>query len=407
MRKILAIGSLLLWFSNPSIAQWLGPSKSAHSITVNEIIVPSITGTQCWHSVDGVLGGTGSDCGAGGGGAWGSITGTLSNQTDLQAALDAKVPTTLTVQGHALSGNVTISATEIASGTLPHAQLPALLGGDIPNNAANTSGTAAGLSANIAESQVTNLAADLGSKVPTSTTVNGHALSSNVTVSASDLITGTLPHAQLPALLSGDIPANSANTSGTAGGLSAPIAESQVTNLVSDLSGKASSNASTTVNGQVCSLGGTCAITAVTGQQAYKTSDTAGSASNTLVTTGMTFAIAANTSYTLDCNLIFTVSTTSGVGLTLGVNGPGTPTQVSLTRQINTSATAFRVDSSQTATWAAKVGATATTVTALSRAEFSGLIENGSTAGTLDVQYANIGTTGTTIIKRGSWCKLQ
>jgi hypothetical protein len=39
-----------------------------------------------------------------------------------------------------------------------------------------------------------------------STTVNGHALSSNVTVSASDLTTGTLPHAQLPALVSGDIP---------------------------------------------------------------------------------------------------------------------------------------------------------------------------------------------------------
>jgi hypothetical protein len=56
--------------------------------------------------------------------------------------------------------------------------------------------------------------------VPTTTTVNGHALSSNVTVSASDLTTGTLPHAQLPTLLSGDIPANAANTSGTAGGLS-------------------------------------------------------------------------------------------------------------------------------------------------------------------------------------------
>jgi hypothetical protein len=35
--------------------------------------------------------------------------------------------------------------------------------------------------------------------VPTTTTVNGHALSSNVTVSASDLTTGALPAAQLPA----------------------------------------------------------------------------------------------------------------------------------------------------------------------------------------------------------------
>jgi hypothetical protein len=42
--------------------------------------------------------------------------------------------------------------------------------------------------------------------VPTSTTVNGHALSANVVVSASDLTTGTLPHAQLPTLLAADIP---------------------------------------------------------------------------------------------------------------------------------------------------------------------------------------------------------
>ena len=55
------------------------------------------------------------------------------------------------------------------------------------------------------------------------TTVNGHALSSNVVVSASDLTTGTLPHAQLPTLLSGDIP---------------DITESQVTGLVTDLAAK-------------------------------------------------------------------------------------------------------------------------------------------------------------------------
>ena len=56
--------------------------------------------------------------------------------------------------------------------------------------------------------------------VPNGTTVNGHLLSSNVTVSASDLTTGTLPHGQLPALVSGDIPNNTANTTGTAANLS-------------------------------------------------------------------------------------------------------------------------------------------------------------------------------------------
>ena len=137
------------------------------------------------------------------------------------------------------------------------------------------------------------------------------------------------------------------------------------------------------------------------------TGDTAGSATNTLVTTGMTFSIAASTVYTLSCDILYTVSTTSGVGLTLGVNGPGTPTQVTLMRVMNTTATAFRVDSSASAAWAAKIGTTATTVTALSSAKLSGTIENGTTPGTLDIQYANIGTTGTTIVKRGSFCRLQ
>jgi hypothetical protein len=199
------------------------------------------------------------------------------NVQDSGTLLSSLVPKTTTVNGHALSANVVVSASDITTGTLPHAQLPTLLSGDIPNNAANTSGTAGGLSANIAESQVTNLVSDLAAKAPlaspaftgtptaptaslgddstniattafvenavdnlvagdipniaesqvtnlvgdlagkvaTTVTVNGHALSSNVTISASDLTTGTLPHAQLPSLVSGDIPNNAANTSGS------------------------------------------------------------------------------------------------------------------------------------------------------------------------------------------------
>ena len=56
------------------------------------------------------------------------------------------VPTTTAVNGHALTGNVTVSASDVTTGTLAHAQLPTLVSGDIPNNAANTSGTAANLS---------------------------------------------------------------------------------------------------------------------------------------------------------------------------------------------------------------------------------------------------------------------
>ncbi len=54
---------------------------------------------------------------------WGSITGTLSNQTDLQTALDAKVPTTRTVNGHALSADVTVSKSDIGLGNVENTAL--------------------------------------------------------------------------------------------------------------------------------------------------------------------------------------------------------------------------------------------------------------------------------------------
>lgn len=89
-----------------------------------------------------------------------------------------------------------------------------------PDQAAGIAASAQPINAGnpIVDTQTFNTAQ--GTKVDKTTTVNGHALSSNVVVSASDLTTGTLPHAQLPALVSGDIPNNAANTSGTASALS-------------------------------------------------------------------------------------------------------------------------------------------------------------------------------------------
>ena len=84
------------------------------------------------------------------------------------------VPTSTTVNGHALSGNVTVT------------------NGDLGAVPTTTTVNGHALSSNVT---VTN--ADLGA-VPTTTTVNGHALSGNVVVSAADITTGTLPNAQLP-----------------------------------------------------------------------------------------------------------------------------------------------------------------------------------------------------------------
>ena len=58
-----------------------------------------------------------------------------------------------------------------------------------------------------------------GSNAITCTKTNGTAFAASATTNttnASNITTGTLPHAQLPTLLSGDIPNNAANTSGTA-----------------------------------------------------------------------------------------------------------------------------------------------------------------------------------------------
>jgi hypothetical protein len=61
----------------------------------------------------------------------------------VDAGLSGKVDAATTVNGHVLSGNVTVSASDITAGTLPHAQLPTLESTDIPNNAASTTGNAA------------------------------------------------------------------------------------------------------------------------------------------------------------------------------------------------------------------------------------------------------------------------
>lgn len=50
----------------------------------------------------------------GGGVAWGAITGTLSNQTDLNTALSGKVATSVTVNGHALTSNVTVTPSDLS-----------------------------------------------------------------------------------------------------------------------------------------------------------------------------------------------------------------------------------------------------------------------------------------------------
>jgi hypothetical protein len=70
------------------------------------------------------------------------------DQLTFNSGLSGKVSTVRTVNGHPLSADVIVSASELGAGTVPRAQLPLpWISADIPNNAANTSGSAASLSA--------------------------------------------------------------------------------------------------------------------------------------------------------------------------------------------------------------------------------------------------------------------
>lgn len=103
--------------------------------------------------------------------AEGTLTTAVSTEASARATADALlVPKTTTVNGHALSGNVTVSASELTTGTLPHAQLPT-----------------------IAEADVTNLTTDLAAKAPgarlistTAPVTGGGDLTADRTIAVSD-----------------------------------------------------------------------------------------------------------------------------------------------------------------------------------------------------------------------------
>jgi hypothetical protein len=133
--------------SNPT--QWSGVEWTATTATVPSGMAYSL-GVGSDNNFKCQLA-SGASCMPSGSGAVASVfgrTGTVTAQSgDYTAAqVTGAVANTTTVNGHALSANVTVSASDITTGTLPHAQLPALVSGDIPNNAANSSGTAANLS---------------------------------------------------------------------------------------------------------------------------------------------------------------------------------------------------------------------------------------------------------------------
>lgn len=131
-------------------------------------------------------------------------------------------------------------------------------------------------------------------------------------------------------------------------------------------------------------------------------SNSAGSSTNTLVNSGLSFPIVASESGKLNCEFYFTNG--SGGGLELSINGPGTPTLLNAYVSINTAAASSAFVNSTGSAWQPALGSTTSTVTTIQHAHLDAAIYNGTTGGTLNVQYADVNTTGTTTLLQGSWC---
>ena len=150
------------------------------------------------------------------------------------------VSTSTTVNGYALSGDVTVSASDLTTGRLPHAQLPTLVSSDIPDNSANTSGNAATATAlAVAPSSCS------AGQYATGVSANGNAVCAQV--GAAQLQTGALPNG---------------TTATTQAQSDASTKVATTAYVDTGLSGKASSTASLTVNATSCVLGSSCTVTA-------------------------------------------------------------------------------------------------------------------------------------------------
>lgn len=136
--------------------------------------------------------------------------------------------------------------------------------------------------------------------------------------------------------------------------------------------------------------------------------DSSASTSTTMANlTGMSFSLAANTAYTVSCDVFYRVSATTG-GVTLTFIGPTSPTYVIFGgyEAYGSDNTSYNSVSSSFGT--SLFNKTANTATTNLSVHISGTIENGSNSGTLQLQYANIvASAGSVTIKRGSWCTVQ
>jgi hypothetical protein len=119
--------------------------------------------------------------------------------------------------------------------------------------------------------------------------------------------------------------------------------------------------------------------------------------------TVISYPVQANLNYQFSCTLFWQNSGTNA--MTLTVTTPGSPTNVLAFSQVYSTNTGTNTSGVLTGSPLAFSGAAAGSGATTYKATIEGTLENGSTAGTLAFQ-ASAGT-GTTTIKRGSYCSAR
>lgn len=177
-------------------------------------------------------------------------------------------------------------------------------------------------------------------------------------------------------------------------------AQSNVTNLVSDLAAKAASShthAQADVTNLTTDLAARSKWTTVVAANDQTVTNSASFAD-----TALTFAVAANTKYRVQGVAI--IDTTAAADFKFDINGPASPTLVRLiTDSIIGGGTAFTQIRVETAFAQSRAQAGAGTTGAMVR--FEGVVHNGANAGTVTFRYAQNTQTNDSgaILRAGSW----
>lgn len=130
--------------------------------------------------------------------AWGGVTSTPTTLSGY--GITDAVPSSRTVNGKALSSNISLDKTDVSLGNVDNVQQMPLSYLDTDNTLAANSDTKVpsqkAIKAYVGSSISAIPAPDLSSKVDKTTTVNGYALSSNVTLGKSDIGLGSVDNVQ-------------------------------------------------------------------------------------------------------------------------------------------------------------------------------------------------------------------